>query len=197
MGDRTTADITIGGTLRRCCAAAFLGVLEGELLGPDYGGCLETVEDLAEYLEDLAAKTDQSGPPGAPCFGGHDINYGNLDEIKSFCMERGLPYVHHWDAGGEYTAGNEYWAPGDEQCQETAADQSGYPMVSLAELHAAAGKGETLTQLLERYAFADRAVPPLVLADVSAGDACPGCLAEALEPGSSDPDDYPGNPEAA
>jgi len=71
-------------------------------------------------------------------------------------------------------------------------------MLSLSELRAAADKGKTLAQVLEAYAFAERVVPPLELVDAPAGEACPGCLAEALQPGSSLPEDFPsGATEAA
>jgi hypothetical protein len=200
MGDRTTAEITIGGTLRRCCAPDLLSVLMDFDCWLDYTNPVEDEAELEDVLDDLTRRAaEHGGPVLAPCFGGHEINYGNLDEIKELCRERGLAYRHHWDAGGGYTAGNEYWAPGDAHPWESAADQDGDPMLSLSELRAAADRGRTLTQLLADYAFAEREIPPLELVDAPAGEACPACVAEALQPGSALPTDYPtpGETEAA
>ena len=200
MGDRTTAEITIGGRLRRCCAPGLLSVLADDGVGPDYNGPLERLDELEAHLESL---TDQAAQHKTalqgPTFGGHEINYGNLDDAKAFCAERGLAYVHHWDAGGEYTAGNEYWFPGDAHPRETAADQSGSVMLALNELRHEGWAGKTVADVLAFFAFAERDVPPLVLVDVAAGEVCPGCVAEALQPGSALPEDYPqpGETEAA
>lgn len=191
MGDRTTAEITIGGTLRRCCVPALLSVLADDGVGPDYNGPLEGVEAFEAHLESLVAQdTAQKAPLHGPTLGGHEINYGNLDAAKTFCLERGLAYVHHWDAGSEYTAGNEYWFPGDPHPRETAADQSGSVMIALNELrHGWAGK--TVADVLAAYAFTERTVPALELVDVPTAEVCSGCVAEALQPGSALPQDYP------
>jgi hypothetical protein len=195
MGDRTTAEITIGGRLRRCCVPALLSVLADEGVGPDYNGPLRGAAEFEAHLDDLRARAAELGARlQGPTLGGHEINYGNLDAAKTFCLEKGLAYVHHWDAGSDYTAGNEYWFPGDPHPRETDADQGGAVLLDLAALrHGWADK--TVADVLAAYAFTERPVPPLELVDEGV---CPGCVAEALQPGSALPQDYPsGETEAA
>jgi hypothetical protein len=199
VSDQCNADIQIGGRLKACCVPALLTALQHDGAGPDYQDPITTPGELDAALERLRAfAVAHRLKPAAPVFGGY-VDGGNLDQTEAFCQGRGLPYCQHWDAHYEWTGGNKYWCPGDPPAgQDVSATNENEPVVTLAELRHA-WKDKTVAEVLAHYDAICRPVPPLEVVAVAAGGACPGCLAEALAPGSSLPEDSPaaGTPEAA
>jgi len=38
----------------------------------------------------------------------YEANYGSLEALESFCQQNKIEYDRRWEAGGDYSAGNEY-----------------------------------------------------------------------------------------
>lgn len=81
MGDRTTVTLTV----------------------------LAAHKEKAIYLihkEDGYPPDDESDGSAISCFTYYDVNYGTLEGLSQFKAE-GIPYTFEWEAGEEYSAGNE------------------------------------------------------------------------------------------
>jgi hypothetical protein len=200
VSDTCNAEITVGGRIRACCVPALLRVLRDSDLAYEYNDTLETLEDLRDVLAKEAAFYAQHRlTPAGVTFGNSQTEGGNLDEAEAFCQRRGLPYRQHWDAGGEWGPGQRYWFPGDAGPQDVAATNDNEVVVHLEHIRQE-WAGRTVDELLAAYDAIARPVPPLEV--VPAEAACRGCLADALLPGASLPEDFPaagaaGGPEAA
>jgi hypothetical protein len=100
------------------------------------------------------------------CLSG-EANYGNDEELESFCQENGLTYWKHWDGkSGVFDGGIEIWKPGMEK-EETCAcsDDGGDPHISIGELRTAEQAGKSIGDLIaELDKFSMDAVPALTLA---------------------------------
>ena len=199
MGNRVRADITIGGRLKACCVPAFLEAVEELSVrdGPPDWGDSPPPQDAAALAGLLArcAETDRTEGDRIPrglTFGDDEVNYGNLDDVKIFCRARGLAYHYDCaDGNGEFDAEDEWWAP------DPAAPGGG----DGATLYSFCGGGTAITMNEVRGTWKDktgaqiaawydaRTVEPGPLTLVE-GDACLGCLADALEPGASLPQDF-------
>ena len=198
MPDMTNADITIGGRLATCCVPSFLAMLKHEGIALDYNEVPESLEDLQEAIENNAILHTKHGLRAVPpCFGSNEVEGGNLDTAEAWCQQRGLPYRQHWDAtaSSDWNAGNRYWFPGDAKPRDLPSTNDGSDVVYLHTLRDE-WAGKTVAEVLAHHDAVASKVPLLELVDPPDG-ACLGCLAEALEPGSSVPGDYPNGSQGA
>lgn len=140
MGEYVWTDINIGGKVSASVAAELR-----EMLDAEFG------DAEAEIV-------------GAHLYAGGERNYGNADEVESFCQEHGLPYVLTWAAAsGCFDAGSHAWRPGMEQAAEVSATDDGDPSAPLAYLKHEASKGRTLADIIEELSIGDvSALPPYV-----------------------------------
>jgi hypothetical protein len=208
MGNRVRTDITIGGRLNACCVPDLLEELEDyglsiRGLGPA-GEDLPLPEDAAglERLLALGAEADRKegvAPRGFP-FGDDEVNYGNLDGVRGFCQQRGLPYHYDCaDGNGEFDAEDEWWSPAHGFTTLYSLVNSGgaVPLAALRESF----KGVTGADIAAWYDARTVGPGPLEVVELPAGGVCRGCLADALLPGAAHPEDFAGpaleSPEAA
>lgn len=122
-----------------------------------------TAEIDAALCEMLTNDLGESGPEmiGAHLYAGGQRNYGNADEIETFCQENGLSYVLTWGAaGGCFDAGSHAWRPGMEAAAEFSATDDGDPSVPLAQLKRDLAAGVTLAQIVESLSIGDAANLP-------------------------------------
>lgn len=99
MGDRTDYQITIGGKMTAAAFESFLAECEAEGLGVDWEGYDQAA---------IWAAVQSCGQTGdALTLTAHEVNYGNADDVESFCRANALPYVKGWDAGAGYGPGIE------------------------------------------------------------------------------------------
>lgn len=197
MGNRVRADISIGGRLNACCVPAFLEELEDEDLSvrAPYSATGDyqrpaSPEELLELLMNLDQEARKAGArPGPLTVGDDEVNYANLDGVQHFCRTRGLPYHYSCDdGGGEWDAEDDWWTPRDGNTMLLQLVSSG-SAVSLNDLRTS-WKDKTGAEIAAHYDARTVEPPPLELVDVPQGQACPGCLADALLPGSSLPQDF-------
>jgi len=90
MGDRTTVTIT----LRGCDFKA--------LIDKEYEG------SKAKFDMEMSASEINERSNGRIEIIGHEINYGEWEELESILTEHNIDYDKSWDAGDEYEAGNAY-----------------------------------------------------------------------------------------
>ena len=58
-------------------------------------------------------------------------NYGECDDIKHFCEEHDLPYIHHCEATGQYDAATTWWLPGMKAHAYLQTDSGESPVVDI------------------------------------------------------------------
>lgn len=201
MSDLTNADITIGGRLAACCVPSFLKMLRDEGIALDYNEIPGSLEELRDAIDGTAAVYAKHGlHPAPPSFGSNEVEGGELNIAEAWCQQRGLPYRQHWDAtaSSDWNAGNRYWFPGDAKPEDVPSTNDGSDVVYLHTLRNE-WADKTVAEVLAHHDAVARRVPLLEIVEPPDGGACLGCLAEALEPGSSLPQDYPppGSSEAA
>lgn len=122
MGDRTDYQITIGGKMTPDTLSQLVETIEAEGLGLEWEGGA-TADELRGAFVDAALNGQ------AVTLNAHDVNYGNADDVESFCCAHDLPYRKEWDAGGGYGPGVEVFD--GEACREytSAGIGNGGPML--------------------------------------------------------------------
>lgn len=158
MGGRVSITFTVGGELPRALVREFLDAIAADGLGLDWGngGDID-----AMHLESFGGNVG-----AALVLTGHQINYGNADELESFCVAKALPYRIQWDAGCEFGPGGRVWDGAEPEAREyptTGCD--GAPCITAAEvLDAHPHALETLANSIAKP------IPPLVLTGEPATD---------------------------
>jgi hypothetical protein len=100
-------------------------------------------------------------------------NFGNVDELETFCALYGLSYWKHWEAvSGQFEAGIAVKRPNEPLIECTATSDNGQPALALFELehrmHQGWSLGDVVTDLRR---FDPHLVPPLTIgADVTDED---------------------------
>jgi hypothetical protein len=59
-------------------------------------------------------------------------NYGECDEVRAFCENHDLSYVHDSEAGSEWDASTYYWAPGMKEVLYIKGDRDNDPIVNVS-----------------------------------------------------------------
>ena len=75
-------------------------------------------------------------------------NYGECEDLKAFCVEHKLGYIHHCEATVEY------WLPGMKQEKELESNQSGDTLISIYKI-------KPIVDLLLEYAKTGKDAIPL------------------------------------
>ncbi len=144
MGEYIPAGIKFGGKLKREHIEDLIDLCESFSLNPD---CSD--DDKIKLTED-----DLKNP-----ISNSSINYGNLDDINTFCDSIGLDYEQWFDSGPE-------WPPGlkrrvGTRYEECVCDESNNPMLSMAELRKIDNLATGLGNLLDLAKWWCTPLPPL------------------------------------
>ena len=116
MSEPYGVSITIGGNLPATLLPAFKDALLKDLdclVGPEDFDPGTTVS--CNYWEGLA-------------------NYGNVNTIKTFCMNHNLSYKYTCEPGNESDGEVSFWTPGMKNEEFQIAGQSGEPMVKVEKI---------------------------------------------------------------
>jgi hypothetical protein len=81
-------------------------------------------------------------------------NYGECDDLKTFCRKHKLGYVHHVEASNEYNASITYWIPGMRSETYIQSNQDSSPVVNVDEI-------KPIVSLLLEYAKIGKDAIPL------------------------------------
>lgn len=159
MGEYASAYISIGGTLKESDVAALVAAIRRD------GGTLDDYAVIEVTEDDLGAEVLDVDVAGTPLqVHAEEASYGHFDATETACRALGLAYVTNSEASDHANAGLLWWAPGMETPRECDADDGGGPLVPVAEVRAAWGRGPVdLEELLASYD--PPAVPPLTLAE--------------------------------
>lgn len=108
MGEYINASIKFGGQLERKRVDELLDLLNEKHLWPDWSPSGEvTVEDLEETA----------------FYANSEVNYGNLDELRSFAEDAGLWYEYECGAGPEWDAQTIFYNPITKESREFVGEQ--------------------------------------------------------------------------
>jgi hypothetical protein len=144
MGEYVWTSIVIGGKLSR-----------------------RTADKLAEFeqeFEDSGDVKDAIKQSYAVCFQG-EVNFGNPDELLTFCRVHKLAYNSSWAAKcGAFGSGMEYWFPDMEEPVQVDADEDCRAVITIRDLQNELKAGKTLAEVVGQFERADhRKIPPLEL----------------------------------
>jgi hypothetical protein len=118
MSEYIGMTIEIGGTLPAGLIEAFFQAINDEL--SDINGPT-TEQELRKQVGKAIKWYAQS-------------NYGECDDLKKFCREHGLSYIHTSEAKYEYNAQVCYWVPGMPVESSNEANQDGIKTVPVPEV---------------------------------------------------------------
>lgn len=164
MSEYMGMTITIGGTLPASLIEEFLKVINDEL----------SIESGPSTEEDLRKGTKRKKKP-IKWYA--QSNYGQCDDLKAFCKEHGLSYVHTSSACLEYDGTLQYWIPGMEEEGLFSASQNEDPMISLDTIR-------PWVNLLLEYAKRGDDALPLFVTDKNEG------IIEVIEKGLKNSKDF-------
>lgn len=153
MGDRTSVQITIGGTIKRSDLEDLVAAMIEDYCGADYRG-FENEEDAIAFLE-AEAKAGRAATLQAD-----EVNYGELDAVEARCRDLGLPYARFNGSGGSYGAAASCWEPGMAQPREWPAGD-GEPMLGAREIRELLKAGKLDAELQDMDRLTEP--PPLVI----------------------------------
>lgn len=100
-------------------------------------------------------------------------NYGECDDLKAFCKEHGLGYIHTSEASTEYDGYIKYWVPGMKEEVSHFSTQGGDPTLPVETIH-------PLVVLLLEYAKKGKDILPLFISNKDEG------IKEVVEKGLKD-----------
>jgi hypothetical protein len=163
MSEYMGMTITISGTLPASLIEEFLLEINDEL-------SIETGPSTEEDLRKVAKRKK-------PIKWNAQSNYGQCDDLKAFCKEYGLSYIHTSAASVEYDGTLQYWIPGMEEEGLFSASQSGDPMISLDTIR-------PWVNLLLEYAQRGDDALPLFVTDKNEG------VIEVVEKGLKNSKDF-------
>ena len=104
-------------------------------------------------------------------------NYGECDNLKAFCREHGLSYIHTCQANDEYDGSYVYWEPGMDDEEGSSATQAGDMTVRVNHVR-------PLVILLLEYAKKGDRILPLTMNDEHDG------IKRAVEKGLKNPTEF-------
>lgn len=163
MSEYMGMTITIGGTLPASLIKEFLLEINDEL----------SIESGPTTEQELRKETQRKKPIKWDA----QSNYGQCDDLKGFCKEHGLSYVHTSAASVEYDGTLQYWIPGMEEEGLFSASQNGNPMVYLDTVR-------PLVNLLLEYVMKGDDVLPLFVTNKNEG------VIEVVEKGLKNSKDF-------
>jgi hypothetical protein len=120
MSEPMGMDIQIGGDLPQNLIEDFLGLLND--LADVTGPCTE--KELRAW----------SGNGKKPITWYAVPHYGECDEVKEFCREHKLGYIHHIEAMYEYDAELHYWVPGMKEEKDLESNQDADQMIAVDKI---------------------------------------------------------------
>lgn len=126
MSDRVCASIEIGGTLPRSALEALVDVILGEGVGYEYGSCLETKQQVLDYIE---SRNDLTLFLCA-----NEVPWGEFTELQQFCERHQMHYKLCYDGYFDsWSAGVKIYNPltGDKTW---TADANHRPVFTALEL---------------------------------------------------------------
>lgn len=126
MGDRTSAQVIIGGDLHCDLVDDFCGAAEAAGMSLDWDAQRLTPDRLLTWL--------RAEGGGTLTLNGAEINYGEPTELIDFLTEHKLPHILEWDAGGGFGAGGRAVVPGADAVEYTIGAIGEGPSVSTAAL---------------------------------------------------------------
>lgn len=123
MGERFSAEMTIGGSLNRCHVEKFLEAVKQQDVSLEWGDAVfnpDSVDELIESMTDnqLVLRDDQA-------------SYGEFPTLEEVCRDIGLSYTVHSDAYAEYSAQLKWWTPGMDGPDSCYSTQDQKPVVLL------------------------------------------------------------------
>jgi hypothetical protein len=163
MSEYMGMTVTIGGTLPASLIGEFLKVISDEL----------SIESGPTTESKLRKETNRK----KPIQWNAQSNYGQCNDLKAFCTEHGLSYIHTSAASVEYDGTLQYWIPGMEEEGLFSASQSGDPMIYLDNIR-------PLVNLLMEYAKKGDDALPLFITDKNEG------VIEVVEKGLKNSKDF-------
>lgn len=114
MSEPINMTIHIGGSLPEKLLPDLLAIIDDQLI--------QAYIDVEMELRDSSTKKQPANISG-------ESNYGECDDLKAFCEEHNLPYIHHCEAEGEYDASTSFWLPGMKEEKKLKSDQQGTNLV--------------------------------------------------------------------
>lgn len=108
MGEYVNASIKFGGKLPAEHTFELCDLLNAERLDPDWG-------EWAEVDPDDLLTND--------FFGNSEVNYGNLDEVRTFAEEHDLYYLYECGAGSDWDAEAVFYDPTTKTYHQFVGEQ--------------------------------------------------------------------------
>jgi hypothetical protein len=115
MSEPIGMSIEVGGNLPDSLVEEFMGKLTDEIS-----------ESTGPYTEKELRVT--AGKKPIKWYGMAD--YGEVDDLKKFCREHDLSFIHHSEAKYEYDASIDFWVPGMKEIEVLNSTQDGDVMVN-------------------------------------------------------------------
>jgi hypothetical protein len=127
MGDRTSVQIVIGGTIKSVDDFNKLSdAVVNDGAGMEWGPA--STADIIEAM----IEASQNGTPVT--FNARGVNYGDLDEIEEACKEIGLDFLKNHAAGGDYGAAWYRYVASEKATLDTSGDDQSGPSLPLGHL---------------------------------------------------------------
>jgi hypothetical protein len=114
MSEHIAAEIRVGGKITRAQAEELVALARNYNLTVDYCGEEPSLDNIGTT------------------WGDGEVNYGNLDDIITYCCEHDIAYESWFDAGSEWSAQHERFIDGEKDSFVCPGNEG--PMIALEEL---------------------------------------------------------------